>query len=320
MFKRNRNSVRAAAEGTAAEDTKSRTEDWQPVSVPGPRLVRAGPVPADAPPELAGQPGVARQPATEAPAETTPSPPAADQTPAVAKPRGTRKLVLLTLLVVALALGGWYGQHWWTVGRFQVSTDDAYVGAHTATLAAKIPGYLVSVDVNDNAQVHTGDVIARIDDGDYQLAVETARDNVAIEQAAVERIGKQTAAQQAAVAQANAQLASAKAGALRAELELARQQSLAGKEFASRQALEQAQANRDQAVASVEAANATIAAAEANVAVFKAQQEEAKRTLKQYETAQAKAERDLSFAIIRAPYDGVGGNRAVQSGDYVQPG
>ena len=200
------------------------------------------------------------------------------------------------------------------------STDDAYVGAHTATLAAKIPGYLASVDVTDNAEVKAGDVIARIDDGDYTLAAETARDNVAIEQATIERIGKQIAVQESGVAQANAQLASAKAGATRAELELARQQSLAGHEFASRQALEQAQANRDQSVAAVQGAEAGVTAAQANVAVLKAQQQEAQRTLKQFQTALAKADRDLSFAVIRAPFDGVIGNRAVQSGDYVQPG
>jgi membrane fusion protein (multidrug efflux system) len=53
--------------------------------------------------------------------------------------------------------------------------------------------------------------------------------------------------------------------------------------------------------------------------VLKAQQEEATRTLRQLNTAQEKAERDLSFTIIRAPFDGVVGNRAVQVGDYVQP-
>ena len=37
-------------------------------------------------------------------------------------------------------------------------------------------------------------------------------------------------------------------------------------------------------------------------------------------TALAKAERDLSFTVIRAPFDGVVGNRGVQAGDYVQPG
>ncbi|HEU0157681.1 MAG TPA: HlyD family secretion protein, partial [Hyphomicrobiaceae bacterium] len=128
-----------------------------------------------------------------------------------------------------------------------------------------------------------------------------------------------TTAQEAAVDQAKAQLASANAGATRAQLELQRQKDLATRQINSRQALEQAEANAEQAVASVQAAQAAIAAASANVDVLKAQQEEARRTLEQYRTALAKAERDLSFTVIKAPFAGVIGNRAVQVGDYVQP-
>jgi multidrug resistance efflux pump len=64
----------------------------------------------------------------------------------------------------------------------------------------------------------------------------------------------------------------------------------------------------------VQSAEAAIDLAMANVDVLKAQQEEARRTLRQYETTLAKAERDLSFTVIRAPFDGVIGNRAVQVG------
>jgi membrane fusion protein (multidrug efflux system) len=53
---------------------------------------------------------------------------------------------------------------------------------------------------------------------------------------------------------------------------------------------------------------------------LKGQQNEARNTLKQLQTTLAKAERDLSFTVIRAPFDGAMGNRAVQIGDYVQPG
>ncbi len=190
----------------------------------------------------------------------------------------------------------------------------------TTTLAAKIPGYLATLAVDDNQHVRAGDVIARIDDGDYRLAVDAARDKVATQKATIERIGQQIAAQQAAVEQAYAQLDSAQAGATRARLELDRQQALAAREFASRQRLEQAQADRDQTIAAVESAKAQTQSAAANVDVLKGQQEEAARTLKELETSLAKAERDLSFAVIRAPFDGVVGNRAVQTGDYVQPG
>jgi membrane fusion protein, multidrug efflux system len=239
-----------------------------------------------------------------------------------AKPRG-RAAKMVALVVgglLALGVAGWYGQYWWTTGRYLVSTDDAYVGAKNATLAAKITGYVADVAVDDNAHVREGDVIAHIDDGDYQLAVKTARDNIATQQATVDRIGKQVAAQDAAVDQAKAQLASAQAGATRAELELKRQRDLASRSYASQQTLEQAQANRDQAAASVQSGQAAVEAAQAQIDVLKAQQVEALRTLDQFKTALAKAERDLSFTVVRAPFDGVIGNRAMQVGDLVQPG
>jgi membrane fusion protein (multidrug efflux system) len=176
------------------------------------------------------------------------------------------------------------------------------------------------VDVADNSFVHAGDAIARVDDGDYRLALEAAEDKVATQQATVNRIGQQIPAQQAQVEQARAQLVSAQAAATRGQSELQRQQSLASKEFASRQTLEQAQANRDQTAAAVLSAQAAVDAALANVDVLRAQQQEAARTLKELQTAVAKAERDLSFTVIRAPIDGVIGNRAVQVGDYVQTG
>jgi membrane fusion protein, multidrug efflux system len=241
---------------------------------------------------------------------------------APAKPkRGlSRKTIALVALLAALAGGGWYGHYYWTAGRYLVSTDDAYVGAKNTTLAAKVSGYVDAVVVDDNAQVHAGDVIAKIDDGDYRLAVDSARNKVATQQATIERIGKQVEAQQAAIDQAKAQLVSAQAGATRADLELARQQALAVRDYASKQALEAAQASKDQSRAAVAGARAAVEAAQANVGVLKAQQEEAARTLKELETALAKAERDLSFTVIRAPMNGVVGNRAMQVGDYVQPG
>ncbi len=54
--------------------------------------------------------------------------------------------------------------------------------------------------------------------------------------------------------------------------------------------------------------------------MLEAQQQEAEHQLKELKTAEAKAERDLSFTVIRAPVDGVIGNRAMQVGDYVQTG
>jgi membrane fusion protein (multidrug efflux system) len=252
--------------------------------------------------------------------------PATEQLPPAAKQglgakiKANRKFIVMGLGAALLAGTAWYGFNYITAGRYMVSTDDAYVKADATTLAAKVAGYVSSIEVNDNTYVHTGDVIARIDDGDYKLAAAAARDKMATQRATVERIGRQISAQQAQVEQTKAQFASAQAQATRAQSELERQQTLAGKEFASKQTLEQAQSNRDQTAAAVLGAQAAIDQAAANVDVLKAQQQEASRTLDELQTTLAKAERDLSFTLIRAPVDGVIGNRAVRTGDFVQTG
>ncbi len=234
--------------------------------------------------------------------------------------KNNRNRILMGVGALAVLGAGWFGVNYFTTGRYLVSTDDAYVRADATTLAAKVSGYVAQVAVADNAYVHAGDVIARIDDGDYRLAVDAARDKVATQEATVARIGRQVDAQRALVTQAQAQFLSAQAQAKRAQLELERQLKLAGNAFASQQTLEQAQSNRDQTDASVSAAQAAITAAAANVDVLKAQQLEASRTLDELKTAQAKAERDLSFTEIRAPIDGVIGNRAAKTGDFMQTG
>jgi len=263
--------------------------------------------PADQPPLATARPALAISAAIKAKADRL-------------RRLGRRKLAFGALAVVGLLAAAWFGIDWFLVGRFLVSTDDAYVQAYNTTLAAKISGYLSNVAVSDNTPVHAGDVIATIDDGDYRLAVDFARAKVETQEATITRIGHQILAQEAAVEQAKTQLISAQAAATRTVLELERQNLLVVREASSHQLLEQAQANRDQAVAAVAGAKAAIESAEANVEVLKGQQKEAIGTLDELKTSLAKAERDLSFTVIRAPIDGVIGNRAAQTGDFVQTG
>lgn len=231
-----------------------------------------------------------------------------------------KKPLILAVLAAALAFGGYEGYAWWTHGRFMVSTEDAYVQADITILSAKVSGYVQSVAVTNNQSIKAGDLIAKIDDGDYRFALQSAKDKFATQQSAIARIGRQIEAARASVAQAQAQIAAAQAEAERAESDYARQQQLARSDYTSRAALENAKAARDRAQANVQSAQAALAAAQANVQVLAAQQNEGERLAAELQTSIEKAGRDLSFTEIRAPADGVIGNKAMEVGTYVQPG
>jgi len=260
------------------------------------------------------------RPSTEEPATDVPvGAPSAVSNPKSPK-SGKRKRVLIGIgALLALAVAA-YGVHYLLVGRFFVSTDDAYVRANNTTLGARVAGHIAAILPGDNAVVRTGDVIFRIDDGDYRIAVDAARTKIATQQATIDRIGRQVIAFQSAVEQASAQLASADAGLKRAGLDYERQQALSTKGFASRATFEVSEAGRDQGVAAVKAAHAAYDAARDNVEVTKAQQEEARAQLAELQTSLAKAERDLDFTSVRAPVDGTFSNRLVSTGDYVLVG
>jgi membrane fusion protein (multidrug efflux system) len=256
------------------------------------------------------------------PAETPVAPAADEAAAASAAPKsGNRKKFVMVGVALLLALAAAsYGVHYLLVGRFYVSTDDAYVRANNTTLGARVSGHIAAILPGDNALVHTGEVILRIDDGDYRIAVEAARSKIGTQEATIDRIGRQVTAQESAVEQASANLVSAEAGLKRAGLDYERQQALSAKGFASHATFEQSEAGRDQGMAAVRAAQAAYDAARDNVEVTKAQQAEAKAQLAELRSSLAKAERDLDFTSVRAPVDGTFSNRMVNTGDFVAMG
>src|ERR1700731_166740 len=98
------------------------------------------------------------------------------------RPWPLKRLLIGAAAVVFLAGAGIYGDYWWTPGRFMVSTDDAYVQAHSVLISPKVWGYISEVPVDDNQSVHSGEILARIDPRDYQPPLAQARANVTPQQ------------------------------------------------------------------------------------------------------------------------------------------
>src|SRR5712671_7338224 len=130
-------------------------------------------------------------------------PPAA-RAPATVKKFNFRKLLMAGAAVAVLASVAWYGWDYWTVGQYLVSTDDAYVKADNTTVAPKISGYLREVLVGDNEPVKTGQVLARIDERDFKVALDQARSDVAAANAAIGSKQAQLGVQQALIDAARA--------------------------------------------------------------------------------------------------------------------
>ncbi len=233
---------------------------------------------------------------------------------------GLRRLLLPILGVALLTGGGYYGYDWYTTGRFMVSTDDAYVQADIATLSTKVSGYVDTVNVAANQHVHKGDVLVTLDDGDYKIALDQAEAQISNQKLSLKRIEAQIAGAKAALAQARAQKQSAEAVQQNAAAAQDRAQQLNTKDFASTADLDKAQAALRQADAGIAAADAQIAQAEANVETLQAQYDEAQGAMRSLELARAKAQRDFDFTKLRAPFDGVVGNLAVQDGELVAAG
>jgi membrane fusion protein (multidrug efflux system) len=265
---------------------------------------------ADAAPRAdSSEPMTARETATAKPAATE-----------TAKPGSRRKPVFMGIGAIALMAGVWFAYQYITVGRFIVSTDDAYVGVHMSIISPKVSAYVSDVPIVDNQSVKAGQVLVRLDDGDYRLALDQAKSKLATQNAQILTFDAQIKAAEAAAAQARAQLESAKATVVKTEADFRRTSALSAKDYSTKASLDATIAARDSARAQVKADEAGIQSADANIALLHAQREQAVQVAKELQVAVDQAARDLSFTVIRAPFGGVIGNRSVQAGDYVTPG
>ncbi|OLP61147.1 hemolysin D [Xaviernesmea oryzae] len=256
--------------------------------------------------------------AEAAPAQAAPAQAAQAQAAAPAKKRRGFLLPIIGLAVLAGA--AWYGHEWWTNGRFMVSTDDAYIEGDIASISPKVSGYVESVPVIANQHVKAGDPLVVLDNGDYRIALEQAEAQIATEKLSLARFDAQTTGAEASRAQAQAQKVALQAAVRGAEITQRRESDLASRSVGTAAALDAANVALDQARANLLAADSSIAVADANIAVLKAQRAEAESTIRSLELARDKAARDLSFTILKAPYDGVVGNVSVQKGDLVSSG
>jgi membrane fusion protein, multidrug efflux system len=236
-----------------------------------------------------------------------------------ARPMLRRLVAAGAVAGLVLAASG-FGWRYWTVGRFEVSTDDAYVKADSTIIAPKVGGYLREVLVADNQPVKVGQLLAKIDDRDFATAVAQARANVAAAQADIDNINATIGQQQAVIAQARATVTVDNANLTFQEQDNDRYAVLASRGAGSLQTAQQAVSKRDIARATLARDAAAVDAAERQSNMLRAQLAKADAVLQQNRAAETQAELNLGYTNIVAPVDGVIGNRSLRVGQFVQAG
>ncbi len=231
-----------------------------------------------------------------------------------------KKTLLVGIGLAALTAAVYYGERYWTVGRFEVSTDDAYVKADNTTIAPKVAGYIARVLVDDNEKVKAGQVLARIDDRDFKVAVEQANAEVAAAKAAIADKQAALGAQQSTIDAARANVAADEANATFAAQENKRYSDLAKTGFGSVQNAQQAHSRWLAAQAAVTRDQAAFDAARKQLDVVNAGLQQAEANLSRAQAALNQAELNLSYTTILAPVAGEVGARSLRVGQYVQAG
>jgi membrane fusion protein, multidrug efflux system len=242
----------------------------------------------------------------------TPPAPPTPPAPKSKLPAAIGAAALLVFIVIAafFVIPDWYSE----------STDDAYVEAHLTTVMAKVPAYVQTLHVDDNATVKNGELLVELDPRDYAVAVDVARANLEAAQSRRREADSRVGIADADVAQAHAELAVAQANAALAVANLKRLHSVVDARAVSNERVDTATAAFDATRATVTAAETKVRSSLATAELAREQVKTAAASVAQASAALDQANLNLSYTRITAVLGGTIANKAVEEGNYVQPG
>ena len=273
--------------------------------------------------EIEVAPPVGRRVAAKVP-PPVPAPPAVvevDRTERAGKRRWTRKRLVFVLLALGAGAYGLHaGWHWWTVGRFQETTDDAFLQADKVTVAPKVGGFVADVLVTDNQPVRAGDVLARIDDRDYQVVLLQDQADLDKARASLQGVASALIQQQARIVEARADVVNATAALAFATQEHKRYNDLAASGAGTTQRSQQAVSDLQIKQATLDHADAAYDAAQKQTDGLRSLEDGARASLRRSEINLQQAKLNIGYTTITAPIDGVVGDRSLRRGQLVQPG
>ena len=252
---------------------------------------------------------------------------------APAKPKRKAPPRALIVLGVALALGA-AGAGWLRLAPATVSTDNAYVKTDRTVVAPRVRGFVAEVLVKDNQAVRAGQPLIRLDPEEYAARQAGAEGDLAVAQAgvaaataALSRLGAEESLAVSNLRESETTIRAADAEAARADADWKRYDRL---QQSGAVPVAEAERMKSQAIAASAETDRRRAAVVVNrdqLSVTGRRRAELTAALQQAIAGRDRASaaltltrQDQDHSIIRAPIDGVVGDRQANAGDYVQPG
>lgn len=228
-----------------------------------------------------------------------------------------RTVLLILLMGIPLVTGIGY---WLLDRQHYETTDDAYLHSNIVLISSRVQGYVTEVAVNDNQVVKQNEILVSIDDSDYLARVMQAEANVNAEIAHIARLRALKISQQAHIESAGATIEAMQAKREQIQKDLQRFNNLINQGSAAKQALDKIQSESKQTSAELKGSKAVASAEHSQLVNLDIEITETEARLKNAQAQLALAKIDLEHTRIKAPFDGVIGNRGVQVGALIRPG
>jgi membrane fusion protein, multidrug efflux system len=232
-----------------------------------------------------------------APAESPPEDAPRTKSPGGGAPPPRRRrgrLLLFLLLPVALVSGA----VWYVTGGQEISTDDAYVEADKVEVSTDVSGIVAEVDVKENQHVETGQVLYRLDDLPFRLALARA-------EAAVGVVRNDLEALKASYGDLEAQIKQAQDDLAYNDRQFRRQQYLNDQHVASEQTLDTAHRNLQTAQQKLASLKQQLAGVAANLNGDPVAPIERHPRYLSAVAQRGEAARQLDHATVKAPFAGI---------------
>jgi membrane fusion protein (multidrug efflux system) len=231
-----------------------------------------------------------------------------------------RNKVVPIILGVLLVIGAFFGTRAYLYYSVHVDTDDAQIDGDISPVVARVGGYVQEIKFEENTRVREGDVLVRLDDRDYKVKLEQAEAGQKGASAGVGVSQSQIAATTANTSTAKANIESARVQLELATKDYARYANLIKDGSITRQAFDQARAQKESAQAAYNAAQDQYYAAVKQVGTSQSQLAVSSTSVDQRQADVDFAKLQLSYTEIKAPATGIVSKKNVQKGQLVQPG